>query len=48
MMLTPAHKALIRLLAEAAVEQFIEEEQTQKKPMETGERPHALYRSNFD
>lgn len=46
MKLTPAHKALIRLLAEAAVEEFLEEQQTQKKPMETGERPDALHRPN--
>lgn len=48
MKLTPAHKALIRLLAEAAVDEFLEEQQTQEKPMETGERPYVCYRSNSD
>ena len=48
MKLTPAHKALIRLLAESAVDEFLEEQQTQEKPMETGERLHALYQSNSD
>lgn len=45
MKLTPAHKELIKLLAEAAVEQFLEEQHNllEEKPMETGERPDALH-----
>jgi hypothetical protein len=46
--LTPAHRELIRLLAEAAVNEFLEEQQSQEKPMEAGERPHAFHRSNSD
>lgn len=41
--LTPAHKELIKILAEAAVEEFLEELQSQEeKRMETGER-HATH-----
>ncbi len=47
MNLTPAHKALIRLLAEAAVDEFLEEQQTQEKP-KPGERPYARHRPNSD
>lgn len=48
MKLTPAHRDLIKLLAVAAVEEFLEEQQIPEKPMETGERPHVLHRSNSD
>jgi len=48
MKLTPAHKELIKLLAAAAVDEFLEEQQTQEKPMEPGERPHARHRSSSD
>lgn len=50
MKLTPAHKALIKLLAAEAVEQFLKEQHSllEEKPMETGERPDARHRSSSD
>lgn len=52
MKFTPAHKELIKILAEAAVDEFLEEQsnllQTHEKPMETGERPYASHRPNSD
>jgi len=49
MTLTPAHKELIRLLAEIAVEEFYKEQdnllQVREKPR-TGECPHVPHRDH--
>lgn len=48
MKLTAAHRALIKLLAAAAVEEFFEKQQIQEKQMEKGERIHAPRRAHSD